>query len=95
MNWKIAIALTVALAIGLWSSGSALATETWADEIVTATTFYKTSYPAGDWGPYFEKLNKVKDGIGRGDEQIVKVEMDQFMKMLAGASIRHQRCRGG
>lgn len=84
MNWKIAMALTVALAIGLWSSGSAWATETWADEIVTATTFYKTSYPAGDWGPYFEKLNKVKEGIGRGDEQIVKVEMDQFMKMLAG-----------
>jgi hypothetical protein len=84
MNSKMAIALTVALTVFLWIGGSALAAGTWADEIVTATTFYKTSYPAGNWDPYFQKLNKVKDGIGRGDEQIVKVEMDQFMKMLAG-----------
>ena len=84
MNSKMAIALTVALTLFLWIGGSALAAGTWADEIVTATTFYKTSYPAGNWEPYFEKLTKVREGIGRGDEQIVKVEMDQFMKMLAG-----------
>lgn len=84
MNRRMAIALTVALAVCLWTGGSALAAGTWADEIVTATTFYKASYPAGNWDPYFQKLNKVQDGIGRGDEQIVKVEMDQFMKMLVG-----------
>ena len=84
MNRKMAIALTVALAVCLWTGGPVLAAGTWADEIVTATTFYKTSYPAGNWDPYFEKLTKVREGIGRGDEQIVKVEMDQFMKMLAG-----------
>jgi hypothetical protein len=84
MNSKMAIALTVALAMCLWFGGAALAAGTWADEIVTATTFYKTSYPVGNWEPYFEKLTKVREGLGRGDEQIVKVEMDQFMKMLAG-----------
>lgn len=84
MNRNMVIALTVALAVCLWTGGSALAAGTWADEIVTAATFYKTSYPAGNWEPYFEKLAKVREGIGRGDEQIVKVEMDQFMKMLAG-----------
>lgn len=82
MNSKMAIALTIALAVCLWTGGSALAAGTWADEIVTAAAFYKTSYPTGNWEPYFEKLTKVQEGIGRGDEQIVKVEMDQFLKML-------------
>ena len=82
MNRKMLIAVTVALAVCLWTGGSALAAGTWADEIVTAATFYKANYPTGNWSPYFEELTKVKDGIGRGDEQIVKVEMDQFLKML-------------
>ena len=84
MNRNMAIALTVALAVCLWTGGSALAAGTWADEIVTAATFYQTSYPTGNWDPYFEKLTKVQEGIGRGDEQIVKVEMDRFLKMLVG-----------
>ena len=84
MNRNMAIALTVALALCLWTGGSVLAAGSWADEIVSAATFYKTTYPAGNWDPYFEKLTKVQEGIGRGDEQIVKVEMDQFLKMLLG-----------
>lgn len=84
MTRKMLIAMTVALALCLWTGGAALAAGTWADEIVTATAFYKTNYPTGNWSPYFEELTKVKDGIGRGDEQIVKVEMDQFLKMLLG-----------
>jgi hypothetical protein len=86
MKRTMAIALTVALAVCLWTGGSALAAGTWADEIVTAATFYKSSYPTGNWAPYFEKLTKVQEGIGRGDEQIVKVEMDHFLKMLLGRS---------
>jgi hypothetical protein len=82
MKRKMLIAVTVALALCLWTGGSALAAGTWADEIVTATMFYKTTYPAGNWSPYLAELTKVKDGIGRGDEQIVKVEMDRFLKML-------------
>jgi hypothetical protein len=86
MNRPLTIALTVVLAVCLWIGGSALAAGTWADEIVTAATFYKSSYPTGNWDPYFEKLTRVQEGIGRGDEQIVKVEMDQFLKMLLGRS---------
>ena len=86
MNRTMAIALTVALALCLWTGGSSLAAGTWADEIVTAATFYKSSYPTGNWDPYFEKLTRVQEGIGRGDEQIVKVEMDRFLKMLLGRS---------
>jgi hypothetical protein len=82
MNRRLAIALTVVLAVCLWTGGSALAAGTWADEIVTAATFYKSSYPTGNWDPYFEKLTKVREGIGREDEQFVKVEMDHFLKML-------------
>jgi hypothetical protein len=84
MNSKMVMALTIVLAVCLWTEGAVLAAGTWADDIVTATTFYKTSYPAGNWDPYFEKLNKVQEGMGRGDEQIVKIEMDQFLKMLVG-----------
>jgi len=84
MNRTMAMMLTVALAVCLWTGGSALATGTWADEIVTAATFYKSSYPTGNWGPYFKQLTKVQDGIDRGDEQIVKIEMDRFLKMLVG-----------
>ena len=82
MNRNRAIALGVTLAVCLWIGGSALAAGTWADEIVAAATFYKTSYPTGNWDPYFKELTKVKEGIGRGDEQIVKVEMDRFLQML-------------
>jgi hypothetical protein len=84
MKRKMLMAVTVALAVCLWTEGSALAAGTWADEIVTAATFYKTNYPTGNWDPYFETLRKVQEGIGRGDEQIVKVEMDHFLKMLVG-----------
>ena len=84
MNRTMAMMLTVALAVCLWTGGSALAAGTWADEIVTAATFYKSSYPTGNWDPYFKQLTKVQNGIGRGDEQIVKIEMDRFLKMLVG-----------
>ena len=82
MYRNMASALGVVLALCLSTGGSALAAGTWADEIVTATTFYKSNYPTGNWDPYFKELAKVKEGIGRGDEQIVKVEMDRFLKML-------------
>lgn len=84
MNMKVVLALTVALVVCLWAGGVSLAAGNWADEMVNATTFYKASYPAGDWGPYFETLSKVREGVGRGDEQIVKVEMDHYLKMLVG-----------
>lgn len=86
MNRKVALALTVALGVGLWAGGVTLAAGNWADEIVNATTFYKASYPTGNWGPYFDTLTKVREGVGRGDEQIVRVEMDHFLKMLVGRS---------
>src|SRR2546427_9223419 len=67
MNRTLAITLNVVLGVCLWTGGSVLAAGTWADEIVTAATFYKSSYPTGNWAPYFEKLMKVQEGIGRGD----------------------------
>lgn len=82
MNRKMAIALTVALALCLWAGGSALAAGNWADEIWNATTFYKASYPTGNWDPYFEKLAKIQDGVGQGNERIARIEMDRFLKML-------------
>jgi hypothetical protein len=62
--------------------GPAQADTPWPDELANSLSFYKDSYPGGDWGPYFDKLARIKDGVRRDDGQIVKVEMDQFIKML-------------
>jgi len=51
MNRTLAIALTVVLVVCLWTGGSVLAAGTWADEIVTAATFYNSGHPTGNWDP--------------------------------------------
>ncbi len=79
---RLSIVLVTACALVLWTVGGALAADTWVDEITNSLTFYKANYPASNFDPYFEKLARVRDGLGRGDQQIVKVEMDQFLKML-------------
>jgi len=79
---RLPTVLVTACAVCLFTVGAALGAGTWADEIWNALTFYKASYPTSNFDPYFEKLNRVRDGIGRGDQQIVRVEMDQFVKML-------------
>ncbi|HKW86894.1 MAG TPA: hypothetical protein VJM82_07470 [Nitrospiraceae bacterium] len=79
---RLSIVLVAACAVFLGTVGITLAAGTWVDEITNSLTFYKASYPASNFDPYFEKLAKVRDGLNREDQQIVKVEMDQFLKML-------------
>ncbi|MGH7206179.1 MAG: hypothetical protein ACREI2_08220 [Nitrospiraceae bacterium] len=82
MSDRLLIVLVAACAMFLWTVGITLAAGTWVDEITNSLTFYKASYPASNFDPYFEKLARVREGLGREDQQIVKVEMDQFLKML-------------
>lgn len=79
---RLSIVLVAACAVFLWTVGITLAAGTWVDEITNSLTFYKASYPASNFDPYFEKLARVQEGLAREDQQIVKVEMDQFLKML-------------
>ena len=70
MNRTLAMVLTVTLALCLWTGGAALAAGTWADEIVTAATFYKSNYPTGNWDPYFKELAKVQEGMAEGTRRL-------------------------
>ena len=46
-------------------------------------TFEKASYPNSDFAPYFQKLDRIRTGLERGDQQSAKMETDRFLKMLA------------
>lgn len=62
--------------------GTALAQQTWVDEINTTLGFYKTNYPGSNWEPYSQRLQVVKEAVGRGDTKMVKTEMGKWFKML-------------
>ena len=79
---RLSLMLVAACVVSLWTVGITLAAGTWVDEITNSLTFYKAGYPASNFDPYFEQLARVGDGLNREDQQIVKVEMDQFLKML-------------
>jgi hypothetical protein len=66
----------------LLSAGVVWAEGIWVDEISNALNFYQSSYPTSNFEPYVAIVDKMRDGAERGDGQIVKVEMDHFLKML-------------
>lgn len=85
MHWRRRYSMpTMAVVIGalLFAGSSALAAETWVDEVWNMVAFEKASYPSSNFEPYFHRLAKIKDGIVRTDEQIVRVETDLLLKML-------------
>lgn len=87
MNWTL-IPLTMRLApaascaLALLCGGTALAADSWIDEVWNMVTFEKASYPGSDFAPYFQKLDRIKAGLERGDQHIAKTETDRFLKML-------------
>ncbi len=87
MNWKTIqretrIVVTVSCALALMFSGVALASETWIDEVWNMVIFEKASYPGSNFDPYLQKLDRIRTGLGREDQHIVKMETDRFLKML-------------
>ena len=62
--------------------GTALAQQSWVDDINTSLNFYKTSYPGSNWEPYSQRLQVVKEAVGRGDNKMVRTEMGKWFKML-------------
>lgn len=62
--------------------GTAFAQQSWVDDINTSLNFYKTNYPGSNWEPYSQRLQVVKEAMGRGDTKMVKNEMGKWFKML-------------
>lgn len=57
---------------------------TWADDLERQlSTYLKKKYPAYDFTPYTEELERVREAVSRGDRWAVKREMGVFLKMLA------------
>ncbi len=62
--------------------GTAFAQQSWVNDINTSLNFYKTNYPGSNWEPYSQRLQVVKEAMGRGDTKMVKNEMGKWFKML-------------
>jgi hypothetical protein len=57
---------------------------TWADDLDRRlTTYFTEKYPAFDFAPYRQELDRVRDAVSRGDQWGAKREMGVFLKMLA------------
>lgn len=62
--------------------GTALAQQSWVDEINTSLNFYKTNFPGSNWDSYSQRLQLVKEAVNRGDTRTVKAEMGKWFRML-------------
>ena len=87
MNWNnlqhsMRVILPASCALALLCGGTALASETWIDDVWNMVAFEKANYPTSDFAPYFQKLDRIKTGLDRGDQQTAKMETDRLLKML-------------
>lgn len=57
---------------------------TWVDDLERRlTTYFIKKYPAYNFEPYTQELDRVRDAVSRGDRLAAKREMGVFLKMLA------------
>jgi hypothetical protein len=82
LQQRLRLLLPAACGLALLCGGSALAGEAWIDDVWNMVAFEKTNYPTSDFAPYFQKLDRIKVGLDRDDQHIVKMETDRFLKML-------------
>ena len=80
MRWKMS-AMMMCM-VFMFTAGVALADGGWVDELMNSLTFYQTNYPESDWGPYIDKIVRIQEGRDQGDQQMVSVEMNGFLRML-------------
>jgi len=63
-------------------AGVAWGQTTWVDEINNSLSFSTANYPGANWEPYHQKIRLVREAVGRGDNQAVRMEMGKWFKML-------------
>ena len=57
---------------------------TWLDDLEQRlTTYFTKKYPAYDFSPYTEELDRIRGAVSLGDRWGAKREMGVFLKMLA------------
>ena len=57
---------------------------TWLDDLEhRLTTYFTKKYPAYDFSPYAQELDRVRGAVSLGDRWGAKREMGVFLKMLA------------
>lgn len=78
--WLIGAMTVVTLSIML--SGRAVGEQLWLDELRETLVIYQTFYPEGDWSPYLEKLDVVKEGIDHANSRMIATAMEEFFTML-------------
>ncbi len=78
---RLVVVVAAAFAVCLLTAGVAAAA-TWVDEISNSLAFYKSSYPTSNFGPYEQKLTKVREAVSSGDQKTIKMEMGAWLKML-------------
>lgn len=83
INVKVYVVLFAICAMTLVLTSSVLAAGIWVDELSNMMAYEKDSNPGSNFDPYFAQLNKIWAGVSGGDQQLVKKEMDRFLKMLA------------
>ena len=56
---------------------------TWLDDLEhQLTTYFTKKYPAYDFSPYAQELDRIRGAVGLGDQWGAKREMGVFLKML-------------
>jgi len=57
---------------------------TWLDDLEhRLTTYFTKKYPAYDFSPYAQELDRIRGAVSQGDRWGAKREMGVFLKMLA------------
>ena len=79
-QWTLGIFIFFGISIML--TASAQGEKLWLDELKDSVIFYQAHYPEGNWSPYIEKLTLVKTGVYRGDQELIKTAMKDFLVML-------------
>jgi hypothetical protein len=76
------VGFSVCLGMALTGTAPTNAGALWVYELGDCLMFNQTKYPEGNWLPYIEKLDLVKEGLDRGDLAVVRLALDSFLTML-------------
>jgi hypothetical protein len=88
MKSVLATFVAVSCTLVLFAGGIALGQSTlWMDELMGSVKFYQSRYPTtdnepADWEPYLNELKLMKRAAIRGDDNVVRVGMSNWFKML-------------
>ena len=78
-RWMVVLVLVLVIC---WMSPAARAEKLWLDQLSDSLIFYKAQYPQGDWSPYIRQLTLIKEGVDRGNQELIRSAMEDLLTML-------------